>query len=129
MAHGLTQAERWRLKAEEYRAISDGMHDSASSAIMCRLAETYETLAATDSTRRTSLTAQVCRACAQECIEFSKRLTKMETRAAGSCPKAWCKSGGGIALSGGLGRLRQAATAGSPTIGSSLNGAMVSSVM
>jgi hypothetical protein len=34
-----------------------------------------------------------------------------------------------MALSGGVGRFRQAATAGSSTMGSSLNGAMVSSVM
>ncbi len=48
----------------------------------------------------------------------------------GSCPKEWCKSGGGFALSGRAGRYRQAAaTAGSLTRGSSLNGAMVSSVM
>ncbi len=47
-----------------------------------------------------------------------------------SCPKEWCKSGGGFALSGRAGRYRQAAaTAGSLTRGSSLNGAMVSSVM
>ena len=47
-----------------------------------------------------------------------------------SCPKEWCKSGGDFALSGRAGRYRQAAaTAGSLTRGSSLNGAMVSSVM
>ena len=44
-------------------------------------------------------------------------------------PLAWCKSGFDIALSGGVGRKFQAATAGSLTMGSSLNGAMVSSVM
>ena len=37
---------------------------------------------------------------------------------------AWCKSGGVIALSGGLAGLCQAATAGSPTSGSSLKGAI-----
>jgi hypothetical protein len=47
----------------------------------------------------------------------------------GSCPKEWCKSGDGFALSGGSGRFCQAATAGSLTKGSSLKGAMVSSVM
>ena len=46
-----------------------------------------------------------------------------------SCPWEWCKSGGGPALSGGRGLKYQAATAGSLTMGSSLNGAMVSSVM
>ena len=46
----------------------------------------------------------------------------------GSCPRGWCRSGG-FALSGGFGRFRQAAAAGSLTKGSSLNGAMVSSVM
>jgi hypothetical protein len=46
-----------------------------------------------------------------------------------SCPMAWCKSGGGIALSGRYGRVRQAATAGRLTMGSSLKGAMVSRVM
>ncbi len=47
-----------------------------------------------------------------------------------SCPQEWCKSGYSFALSGGAGRYRQAAaTAGSLTIGSSLNGAMVSRVM
>jgi hypothetical protein len=48
----------------------------------------------------------------------------------GSCPREWCKSGGGFALAGRVGRYRQAAaTWGSLTRGSSLNGAMVSSVM
>ena len=42
---------------------------------------------------------------------------------------AWCKSGGVIALSGGLPGVCQAATAGSPTSESSLKGAMVSTVM
>jgi hypothetical protein len=46
-----------------------------------------------------------------------------------SCPRAWCKSDAGFALSGRAGRCRQAATAGSLTMGSSLNGAIVSSVM
>ena len=46
-----------------------------------------------------------------------------------SCPRGWCKSGGGFALSGGFGRFRQAAAADNLTKGSSLNGAMVSSVM
>jgi len=41
----------------------------------------------------------------------------------------WHKSGGVIALSGGLAGFCQAATAGSPTSGSTLKGAMVSSVM
>ena len=47
----------------------------------------------------------------------------------GSCPLAWCKSGGGIALSGGIGRVGQTAAAGRLTMGSSLRGAMVSGVM
>ena len=46
-----------------------------------------------------------------------------------SCPRAWCKSGVAFALSGGFGRCCQAAAAGSLKIGSSLNGAIVSSVM
>lgn len=46
-----------------------------------------------------------------------------------SCPSAWCRSAGSPQVSGGSGRLCQAATAGSLTKGSSLNGAMVSSVM
>jgi hypothetical protein len=47
----------------------------------------------------------------------------------GSCPTAWCSFGGVIAAFAGTGRVGQAATAGNPTIGSSLNGAIVSSVM
>jgi hypothetical protein len=47
----------------------------------------------------------------------------------GSCPVAWCRIGYIIALSGKVGRFCQAATAGSLTMGSSLNPAMVSSVM
>jgi hypothetical protein len=46
-----------------------------------------------------------------------------------SCPSAWCRSAGSPQVSGGCGRLCQAATAGSLTKGSSLKGAMVSSVM
>ena len=43
--------------------------------------------------------------------------------------QGWCRSGDVFALSGGLGRELSAATAGSLTSGSSLKGAMVSSVM
>jgi len=46
-----------------------------------------------------------------------------------SCPRWWCRSAGSLRVSGGSGRFCQAATAGSLTKGSSLNGAMVSSVM
>jgi hypothetical protein len=48
----------------------------------------------------------------------------------GSCPLEWCKSGGGIALSGGGWPDGHAAgTADSIIMGSSLKGAMVSRVM
>lgn len=46
-----------------------------------------------------------------------------------SRPLGWCRSGGVIALSGLSGRLCHAATAGSMMMGSSLSGAIVSSVM
>lgn len=47
----------------------------------------------------------------------------------GSRPTAWCNFGVAIAVFAGLNRADQAATAGSPTMGSSLRGAIVSSVM
>ena len=47
----------------------------------------------------------------------------------GSCPRAWCSSGGVITALAGMGRAGQAATAGSPTMGSSLKGPIVSSVI
>ena len=47
----------------------------------------------------------------------------------GSCPLAWCSLVGLIATLAGKGWIGQAAPAGSPTTGSSLKGAMVSSVM
>jgi hypothetical protein len=47
----------------------------------------------------------------------------------GSCPRWWCRSAGSLEVTGGSGRLCQAATAGSLTKGSSRNGAMVSRVM
>jgi hypothetical protein len=47
----------------------------------------------------------------------------------GSCPRQWCKSGEVFALSGGFGRYCQVATVGNLKIGSSLSGAIVSSVM
>jgi hypothetical protein len=50
-------------------------------------------------------------------------------RDSGSCPGTWCSFGGVGAALAGVGRAGQAATAGSPTMGSSLNGAMVSRVM
>jgi len=46
-------------------------------------------------------------------------------REQGSCPRLWCKSGSMWRSPAGFGRFSQAATAGSLTIGSSLNGAMV----
>ncbi len=52
-----------------------------------------------------------------------------QTDITGLCPAAWCRIAYIIALSGELGRSCQAATAGSLTMGSSLNPAMVSSVM
>ncbi len=48
---------------------------------------------------------------------------------AGLCPAAWCRIAYIIAPSGKLGQSRQAATAGSLTMESSLNPAMVSSVI
>jgi hypothetical protein len=48
---------------------------------------------------------------------------------AGSCPRWWCRSTGSLPVSGGSGRLCQAATAGSLTKGSSLKPAIVSRVM
>ena len=47
----------------------------------------------------------------------------------GSCPWEWCRSGEVVAVSGGIGRVRQAVTADNLTSGSSLMGAMVSSDM
>ena len=47
----------------------------------------------------------------------------------GSCPSRWCSLSDVIFAFSGLGRVDQAATAGGPTTGSSLKGAMVSSVM
>ena len=46
-----------------------------------------------------------------------------------SCPAAWCNKLGLITAFAGLCRVGQVATAGSPTRGVWLNGAMVSSVM
>jgi hypothetical protein len=46
-----------------------------------------------------------------------------------SKPLAWCRSAAVIALSGELGRIDQAGTADSLTMGSSLTGAMVSRLM
>jgi hypothetical protein len=61
---------------------------------------------------------------------FNRLICSKRVACARSCPKEWCKSGGSFALSGRAGRYRQAAaTAGSLTRGSSLKGAMVSSVM
>jgi len=50
-------------------------------------------------------------------------------RRPGSCPVAGCSGGGVITALAGTDRAGQAATAGSPTMGSSLNGAIVSSVI
>ena len=47
----------------------------------------------------------------------------------GSCPVAWCSWRGLIATISGVGRIGQMAMAGNPTMGSSLNEAMVSRVM
>jgi len=46
-----------------------------------------------------------------------------------SCPTAWCRFGGVVTAFAGMDRAGQAATAGNPTIGSSLKGAIVSSDM
>jgi hypothetical protein len=63
-------------------------------------------------------------------IEDLEQLRRsLRTRNQGSCPVAWCSWRGVIATIAGLGRAGQAATAGNPTTGSSLSGAMVSSVM
>ena len=49
-------------------------------------------------------------------------------RRSGSCPEEWCNCGEVTAIAG-VGRTGQLARAGRLTMGSSLNGAMVSSVM
>jgi hypothetical protein len=50
-------------------------------------------------------------------------------KAAGSCPTAWCRSGGVAAVIFGQGRIDHAAMGGNVTSGSSLNWATLSSVM
>jgi hypothetical protein len=41
----LDQAQRWRLKAEECRAVADQMKNPAAQASFRQMAETYDTLA------------------------------------------------------------------------------------
>jgi hypothetical protein len=55
-------------------------------------------------------------------VESSRRLQSI-------VPQEWCKGGAGFAFSGGIGRGCQAVAAGSLTLGSSRNRAMVSRVM
>ena len=59
----------------------------------------------------------------------SRLVAQLTEPTTGSCPVAWCSSGGVIAALAGMDRAGQAATAGSPTMGSSLNGAIVSRVI
>jgi hypothetical protein len=54
---------------------------------------------------------------------------KHNTNRSWSCPLAWCNKLGLFTAFAGLCRVGQVATAGSPTRGVWLNGAMVSSVM
>lgn len=61
--------------------------------------------------------------------EFRPRATEPSIAQVRSRPTAWCNFGVAIAVFAGLNRADQAATAGSPTMGSSLRGAIVSSVM
>jgi len=70
-----------------------------------------------------ALAAEGCR------LMLSARSAEQLAEAEGSCPRQWCKSGEVFALSGGFGRYCQVATVGNLKIGSSLSGAIVSSVM
>ena len=47
----------------------------------------------------------------------------------GSCPAEWCSGRGVVTAIAGMDRVDQVATAGNPTMGSLLNGAIVSSVI
>jgi hypothetical protein len=79
---GLTNPERWRLRAEEYRAIAAGMRDPGSSTMIERLAETYDKMAESCETRLRPLTVELCRARVHECVEFSRRMTSEASRRA-----------------------------------------------
>jgi hypothetical protein len=41
----LTDADRWRKRAEEMRALSDGMIDAVTKSILLKLAKDYDALA------------------------------------------------------------------------------------
>jgi hypothetical protein len=78
----LIEAERWRLRAEEYRAIAASMRDPGSSSMIERLADTYEKMADTAEKRARPLTVELCRDRATECIEFARRVTTHASRVA-----------------------------------------------
>ena len=60
---------------------------------------------------------------------FVARVQAMILSERGSCPRTWCSFGGLITAFSGLGRVDQAATAGSPTTGSSLKGAVFAAIL
>jgi hypothetical protein len=80
MSAGLTNPERWRLRAEEYRAIAASMRDPGSSAMIERLAETYDKMATSSETRLRPLSADLCRARTSACVDFAQRLTTESSR-------------------------------------------------
>jgi hypothetical protein len=78
----LTIVERWRLRAEEYRAVADAMGDPACRKSIEGLAVTFEQMALREEVRQRALTPDLCKAFADECENFSLRLTTDAGRAA-----------------------------------------------
>jgi hypothetical protein len=75
MRSSLTKAERWLLRAEEYRAIAAVVHDPISRKMVERLGETYEQRAKSEKVLARPLTKQICRSHAAECVHFTHRLS------------------------------------------------------
>jgi hypothetical protein len=78
----LTICERWRLRAEEYRAVAGTMRDPACRQSMEGLATTFEQMAAREEVRLRAISPALCEAFAEECETFSLRLTTDGGRAA-----------------------------------------------
>ena len=114
----------------------EGPKDPSSKVVFCRIRHDVDKSGAPDLRRRGDLCR---RSKGGELASFLNALVSRDgpdgpprherADVGGSCPTAWRSSGGVGAEIAGMGRAGQAATAGSPTMGSSLKGAMVSRVM
>jgi hypothetical protein len=78
----LVDAERWRLKAEEYRVIADGMVNPQARSAFERMAEDCERMAMLAPVPAGPRSAEECLRLAEVCDDFAERFASLSAKRA-----------------------------------------------